>query len=408
MVAVVCFLAINIVTLCKPADHTKLDRQVIEGSAEETRQAGPWIWWVARGYLARQHAPDLALLGSSQMAFATYTADAVTLHKTIDPVEHRSATTLEQFLRKDSGLKTETYNFAMSGSMASDALLISRAFFHSDDKPKMVVIGINPRDFIDNRVPSISSTEPFIFLSQYVPLDDLSSQTYNSPLAKAGWMLDHALPMKQVREKFLSQIESLVPPGSQKCIAVAETTPEDKLKALFGGGGDVKRGDFPVISDTWIGEAHDNTAEYTSRYRNPTSAIYKGELAYFDALLADLQAKHIAVLVVGMPSLQANRTLLPETFWQSFNNTIASKCDAHGADWFDLSDNTIFKSNDYLDYAHLNSIGGRKLFASIATHIAGEPRLASALTGSSTSPVPSKTNNEQRLSEHQSNPRVPM
>jgi hypothetical protein len=312
------------------------------------------------------------------MAFATYTTDAVTLNKTIDAVEHRHTRTLERDLQTQTGAKPEVFNFSTSGAMVSDDLLISRALFRDGNKPKLVILSVNPRDFVDACVPSVSSTEPFGFFSRYVSLnDDLSHAAFNSFFDQVAFEFDH-LALKKLRQTCLSWIESRVPVSKESRVLVEKPEDQDRTKAIFGGGGDIKLGDFKVYADTRYNPVLDNTCEYMRRYRNPNSSLYKRELIFFKALLADLREKKIATLVIGMPSYELNRFLLPDKFWNEFNSTMQAQCKAQGADWLDLSSSKLFELRDYLDYAHLNYHGGAKLLRAIAAHVAGNPQLASS------------------------------
>jgi hypothetical protein len=62
----------------------------------------------------------------------------------------------------------------------------------------------------------------------------------------------------------------------------------------------------------------DNTKEYVRRYKNPNPPCLAGQKAYFHALLTFLKEENIKVVVVGMPSLQSNRDILPPAFWSQF------------------------------------------------------------------------------------------
>jgi hypothetical protein len=92
-----------------------------------------------------------------------------------------------------------------------------------------------------------------------------------------------------------------------------------------------------------------------------------------------MQAKHIAVLVIGMPSQDCNRALLPESFWTQFRGFISTNCNQYGATFCDLTGSNKFVKRDFLDTVHLNAYGGDKFFAIIADEIAGKPQIVSAL-----------------------------
>ena len=97
-----------------------------------------------------------------------------------------------------------------------------------------------------------------------------------------------------------------------------------------------------------------------------------------------MDAAHIPVLVVGMPSLAANRTILPNDFWTEFRSDVAGMCKSHNAKWVDNTDNPNFVLTDYLDTVHLNASGGTKIFSEIAKAITADPELVAVVNAKPT------------------------
>jgi hypothetical protein len=331
---------------------------------------GTWPWWISKSYLAQVQAPDIVLLGSSQMATAVFTADAQTLQKALDCVSYRRATTLENDLTHRLGHPISIFNWSMGGAMASDQNLITRTLLTGRLKPKMVVIGISPRDFIDNTLPSASATEPFRFFSRFVEPDKLAAWAFTDDLSRFGWLLNRYLPMSQLHGKVASCMASGEAP--------ATTNKQEFLKGISASGGNISPGQWLVpanIPYLFV----DNTQEYIHRYTNPNPPIYPQELSFFNDALTRLRQNGVKVLVVGMPSVSPNRKLLPDSFWQDFHNNISSICVKNSADWLDLSDSDVFTLDDYLDTVHLSARGGDKLFAEITRYIGKQPNLVTSL-----------------------------
>ncbi|MDR3614894.1 MAG: hypothetical protein P4L53_15145 [Candidatus Obscuribacterales bacterium] len=388
-VALLAFLAINgLVAYNAHFEKKAISQASIESSEYEKRQQGPWPWWLSRSYLRREKAPDVVLFGSSQMASATFSADSYKSKTDLDCVLYRHNSTLEKEIEARTGNHPETFNLAMGGGMVSDALMMSRALLTEGKKPKLVVLGVNPRDFIDNDLPAASATDSFKFFTPYVSLSDVHKAAYPDFFAHMDWELDQYLPLKRIRlqmqKDLASEMTAFLPPENQAIASNLSDAPlngrnEKKfLQTISGSIGDVKPKEWVVphfICDAYI----DNTKEYLHRYHNSNPALYATEKAFFTAFLKDMQEKHIAVLVVGMPSQDSNRALLPETFWSQFRGFISANCTQYGATFEDLTASDKFVRHDFLDTVHLNGYGGDKLFATIADKIAASPQIVAAL-----------------------------
>ena len=191
--------------------------------------------------------------------------------------------------------------------MASDGLMIARALLTGNRKPRLVVMGISPRDFMDNTLPSVSATEPFRFFAPYVQLGPLAALAFPNFFEHLDWTLNQWLPLKHLKE---SIAQDVLGAAQQRQGNANSTNKSDKakahkdlLRAALASADEVRPGEWVVPYGIGPSLFEDNSAEYRRRYHSPDSPVYKGEMAFFKALLSDLRQKHIAVLVVGMPSL---------------------------------------------------------------------------------------------------------
>lgn len=281
IVATALFLGLIVVTRFFTAAHTAvLSKETITASDSETRQQGKWPWWLSRAYVLRSHPPDIAVLGSSQIGAATYSADAKLLRENLDCVTYRKIATLEQELFKRTGQRFQVCNLSMGGEMVSDALLFSRALFVGKRNPGLVIIGISPRDFIDNDLSSPSATDPFEFLSPYVNLSDLSSAAYPNFFSYLGWLIDQNIPFKKEQANLAECLKQFANDRLPAAVPVAAakkgesesgaSTGKQKLllQAISGCVGEVKPGEWivPAASPPLF---MDNTREYLHRYHDP-------------------------------------------------------------------------------------------------------------------------------------------
>lgn len=384
LVAFVLFLGINALTACAvPLTISGLNNETISKRSEESSQEGTWSFWVARQYLKQEKAPPVVMLGSSLIGSATFTADSVTTKGLRDCVTDRRAATLEKDLRHWLGTPTEVYNASLPGSMASDALLITRSLFRPDNKPSLVIIGVNPRDFIDNTMNSPSDTEPFQFFSRYVPLGNLAKAAFSDPFSYMDWGVKQYVPLNRLKARWSGLVAQAMHYGIDektehpKTLVSHLNQKRSITQVILGGGLDVRKGEWLIPYPMPYG-FQDNSIEYMRRYKNSKTPLFKQEQRFFNAFLDYLKNENIKVLVINMPGTQPNRALLPQTFWDEFRLYLTSTCTKYGADYLDLSDDPRFVISDYLDTVHLNSAGGTRFFNIVAGKIGSTPSLSAA------------------------------
>ncbi len=370
--AFVFFLLINLwfypVVNAMPRPHAG---ELLSPSALRMALARTWTWWIARAYLDQKEPPNVVLMGSSQMATASFSCDARVLGRTLDCVRFRHAATLASELTCRGRRPIEVFNWSMGAFMAGDAYLVASALFTGTLKPAAVVIGVNPRDFIDNSLESVSATEPFQLFARYVDLGELESVAFPDLMGRLSWLFDRSLPVRLLRpDKIAADAAGQDRVRGQQAPVV--------LQAVSGAGFKVRPGEWLVPSEMPY-LFMDNTREYQYRYRNPDHRVYHGQLAYFEAFLALMKEHSVPVLVIGMPSLAPNRALLPPRFWSAWRSRLKRMCAAHGAEWLDLTADPAFVVDDYLDTVHMNAGGGAKLFEIIARHVSGCKEMATAL-----------------------------
>lgn len=376
VVALSCFALVNFsMSLRLSATASKTDPDQSVANLLKNAKNRTFSWWTAKAYEDEPGAPDIALIGSSQMASATFAADAQLKQHAMDVLKHRRASTMEEALKKSLGRDYTVFNCSQGGFMVSDGYMLSRALFQGKRKPKVVIIGVSPRDFIDNSLNSAAATEPFQFYAPCVNLREMGGKPFADPIAHLGWILSNDLPLR----KLLTP--SSQPPEQKE----DETKPSDKqiaqtqmAQALSDISGDLKPGVLLIPANIPIGLI-DNTSEYEHRYRNPYPPFYPNEQAFFSKQLAFLKEAGIKVIVVGMPNLWPTREILPERFWAEFKQKVAADCKQYGANWIDYCDANGFETEDFLDTVHLNAQGGAKLFTLLANSVAADQDVVASL-----------------------------
>jgi hypothetical protein len=361
LAALVAFVAANSFAsaVLGPAESA-LDSRSLSETNYTSPMYGTWTWWMARGFVkisASKH-PDIAILGSSQVNSPSWAADAHLLHKSLDCLDHREIYALEQGLAT-SNKTPVVVNCAVQGGMISDYYMIEKSLFRrAAQTPQLVIVCVSPRDFIDNKLPAASSTEPFRFFSRFVDSGRLSELAYPDWHERGFAFLDstiNRLPLKRLNDCWSAGLTQSV----ISMTSCGDSTSNDELalpqplskpmkgsnrlaQAISNGQLQVKLGEWIVPPDM----AHvfvDNTAEYQKRYAVAKPVSYSIQFSFFKEMLTDLRHRGCNVMVVQMPTLPMNQVLLPQTFWQEFKQTLSGLCVENKASTLDLTHDKDFQ-----------------------------------------------------------------
>jgi hypothetical protein len=354
-----------------------IEQDVLSHNLKQSPSYGTWTWWAARGYFQEPKDPDIAMMGSSLVNSACWAADAVSTKNDVDCAVHHRVHTLEQLLQDRMGGKSPTVvNVSVQGAGACDYYMMTRGLMEGKRKPKLLVLGIAPRDFIDNKMHNLGGTEPFMFYQRYVNFDPQVARAYSNPLTRVLGEIEWGFGRLPLR-RFHSAVASHLTDDD----TVDKTRKEagDQLRsALSARSLKVYPGDI-VVSHEMAEGCFDNSSEYEKRFKNLQPKQYKTQLFFFEEMLKRMKDQNIKVLVVDMPTLEKHRAMLPPTFWADYKEKIDDICERQDATHYYLADSPEFNQDDFVDLVHVNWRGGGKVLAKIADEISKTPKLATSL-----------------------------
>ncbi|SRR5579875_301656 len=348
--------------------------------------AHTWTWWATREYLERKQPPDVVLLGSSLLMHPVSRLDADFLNRDLDYVHHHRSAYLSAELERRLGIsRLSCFNYALPGCMISDDYIIARSMFPGQRKPRLLVLGLSLRDFIDSGVSCPAATPPFRYLKRFVSIDDIVClampqvwQRLDYYVGKLVYLWDKKLDMQVV---LAEQVKSRLGPLVDRVCApslIARADPERNLPSNLRS---------EVEESMFIVRAHqpyswqDNSAEYRKRYRNGQQRLFALQTRFLGKLFDFCRAQEIPVLIVNMPLTPANRALMPPGAYEAYLSLLASTAAERGCRFVDLNTGGLFRKTDFYDTSHMNASGGRKLLDAVAGAIASDTRLAGALSG---------------------------
>ena len=354
-----------------------IEQDVLSDNLKQSPSYGTWSWWAAHAYFKEPKAPDVVMMGSSLVNSACWASDAVGTKTTIDCTEHHHVVTLEKMLQQRlGGDRPSVLNVSIQGAGACDYYMMTRAMMEGARKPKILVLGIAPRDFIDNKMSNLGGTEPFMFFERYVKFDDAVARAYSNPIeivmGEIEWKMLH-MPLRRFHSVVASHFMD------DSTIEKPRKDAGDQLRsALSTSALRIFPGDI-VVPGTPREGCFDNTNEYESRYKNPHPQHFKTQLFFFEEMLKRMREQIVQVFIVDMPTLMRNRAMLPLSFWVDYTTKMNEICTRQKAQYLFLSASEDYSRKDFVDTVHVNFRGGAKVLNRIADEIARRPQLASAL-----------------------------
>ncbi len=349
---------------------------------EPDRFASPnrsWAYWAVRGLHEQNKAPDVAILGSSLMLAVVHDGDATYFNETIDAVKHHDSKYFDRGLTKSLGVPVKTSSLAIGGQMASDAYALTTNVLVGDKKPKAIVWGIAPRDFVDSSFIEPRNSETIHYLNRVAGKQVLDGrfhfwnnlEYYAAAVSDLYTKRGSFVCVQQNAVKSLLQnlgfgdMEEVGAPQELQRIAMHEL-PEDN------GPREWNVHPYSQKKQDWT----DNSAEYRMRYNPFKPHVLQTQLGYLNKLLAYARENGIAVTLVNMPLTKDNLSLLPPGVYDNYLATVTEAARTGGADFLDLNDAKLFHKEDFADYVHLNGLGAQKFLDLVAQRMTSRMRTA--------------------------------
>ena len=349
-----------------------------------------WIWWRTQEFAAQKTTPPVVLLGSSLMMIPISMQDAEYLRQPLDASQHwQSAymqTRLEQQLLSHcvgqipASNQLTCFNFAMPGAMVSDDYMIARTLLQDNHKPKVIVLGITLRDFVDSHLSCAAATDVFKYLSRFQSVDDLVAlsmpqiwQRLDYALSKGIWLVGKRLDLQVMLS---DAVKNHIKPANASPISNQETTPTTNIASKLKA--EVEPGMFvlaPGDSSTY----EDNSAEYRTRFKAVSATGFANQEQFLEMFCRQANDRGIKVVLANMPLTRENMALMPSGSYDHYLATVKNLSTRFHISFVDLNDGHTFTKVDFKDTAHMNAHGGQKLTDTIVKTITGNQQLSNAL-----------------------------
>jgi len=319
-------------------------------------------------YAVSGKRPDMVVAGSSLVVFPHVLADGYFEHVSVpirDPSEYpeflAGYVEMAHFKRilTDEKCVPMPANYSIvdlgvPSLMLTDCDMLFEKLEVNGCLPKVAVLLLAPRDFMDNTV----AKERNLFLYEVrgkLTLKELSRckslLLWQQKLVECGAYLINAWA-KQFRassNRVILAVKKLGRPVKRELPSEAALPEEVSRRFYFGDG---------KFSDLRV---------YDKRYNPPDYSRIDEQLKAMGRVLDRLKSADVKTVVINMPLTRENRALIDKRADSKILEQMRLICARRGVYFFDENACNLYTTSDFVDSVHLNAIGGDRLFRRLSS-----------------------------------------
>lgn len=339
-------------------------------------------------FLNSQNKSDVVVLGSSVALCSSFCADeSLKRLNEKDKYRYTDAIYLEKKLQENCGENFSCKTLATSGSMASDAWILTKKLVEFDKKPKLLVFETVSRDFFDASMPQIGDTPVYKTIASLHP--ESKSTFLPKPVVEAVdylWRSPFitALTITFADTRFLTDPERL-----QFCVDSIASSVSYAYKARAEHRNWLAQR-FCALLNRGSSLPESSQNEFIERKkRNPFASLstvsvdsrpqekrYADELVYFEKFVKLCKDNSIELVVVFLPVGSEYKSKVPVALRKRFPGDCLDIAKRHDIKALDYIEKTAFNSADFSDFVHLNKSGAVKLTDMMASDLVKGPSLS--------------------------------
>lgn len=347
-----------------------------------------WVWWATHEFIDSKKAPKVVVLGSSVVMHPLWHHEADFRQQTVDLVADHRSRFLEHVIAENSPMKgVECFNFGLPGSMASDDYMVVKALFKPDKKPNLLVLGICPRDMVDNRFNCAGSSKHFQYLSRFTDTKGLLDLSMPQWWQRAGYLATESVYFSskaqaaqviaaETVKKVLQPVEALFPASP-----LDRKSEEDKRFAMFQ---DLVEKGFWIAKPNAPFMFMSDTADLKKRFKTANNPMFENQKKWLDLCLQECHDKGIKVVLVNMPNTQIARSVMPTGVYERHTSCLQELSQKWDCLYVNADVPNYYGQKDFTDWCHLSADGGKKAFELIGKAIGADSQAVASLQDKST------------------------
>jgi hypothetical protein len=328
------------------------------------------------------NVPLIAFMGSSLMLAPVMQAEANYLGAPVSRMNHRRIAFLERELQDATVPPPQVACLAIGGEMVSDDYLLVKNVLDGKRRPQLIVLGLGPRDFQDNILPGLQSTETFKTLATAGDVMDFSTVPGFHP--DADVFISKLSPLWTYRSDVRTY---MLLRGKKLMEACLPWVVFDK----YGETLELKprrHGQFPeevhgtpmVLPNTAMMHATPEATrlEYIRRYNPLNQALIDQQFNCLRRLFALCRQRHIDVCAVNMPLSRSNVALIPGSWYPVYLARLQTLCRAHGVRLVDMNAEPYGDDHCFADGVHLSAAESARFLSDLCHRISSSQTAESA------------------------------
>jgi hypothetical protein len=325
----------------------------------------------------------VVFVGSSLIIAPLWSADVKHGYFYQDCMLHHQSKRLEDLLGQgQEGQKTPVVSLATAGQFVSDTYLVIDKFIADKNiKPKALVYGVAPRDFMDDTTGGLALTSVFDEVVEISDLPRLGKLFFSTFDEQGDFLLNRSVYLYRKRGRYQIKFKD----SAEKVVARVM-----KNKHGAGNGSQIASGGFggtnndPLAGFLMGGNRNDIWAksidEYGRRYKTFNQGQFDKQKQCFKAVVDLCKNKDIKLYVVAMPLTADNLKLMPPQLYKSYIDCVAQTTAEAGIPMLNLQKDGNFTDADFYDTVHLNGEGGERFLSDMSTLI-GKQQESKQLAG---------------------------
>ncbi len=299
----------------------------------------------AVAYLHKQNPnPDVVILGTSQLEDPLWRLDRPNDQDSSARFFYHHCDSLAKNLGSDAA-SIQLISLATPYALLSDSYLYFERYLKGDWKPKVIVIGIQPRDLYDFRYLPPQKSANFYALTRFGLRPSERSEFAVSDFRDAQVWFSEQVFLYDKRQLLQQLLFKQILSGGHRLVNIA--------RQLIGQA--------PKEPPTQPAASKKASLEYVEAYKGIGLAQLDGQLTFLKRILVGCRQLQIKVVIVNMPLTSSNLDLLPAGFYSSYLSTLSAISAEYGASFLNLDGVNSFSLDDFADGEHLNASGALKL-----------------------------------------------
>lgn len=291
------------------------------------------------------------------------------------------STHYERELKMLTGLNLSIKNLAIHGAMLTDQELITKELIAHGNAPKLLILTLAPRDFIDNILGRDLDNTPIKRVFSFMARRKCLLPKELSLEAVGDWLDLHQKFTNLVRRKLgraLVESTCRITGRQENLWLAANQGTSQRVNTLIAA---------PAGSPGARPEKNELLAEdishYRRRYLPPDEKRFTEQELALKALLTRATEAGIKVIIVEMPLTKENISILLPHQYRCFKESIQHLASLHSVSLVDFGDvKPTFDAADFIDSVHLSKRGAERFIPLFCKKVVGSQVFRAAFSES--------------------------